>query len=218
MTTPRKRVVVFISGGGSNMMALLAATEATDFPAEIVGVISDKASAGGLARAAAKGIPTFVFERKAYAGKAEHEAAILAKLGELAPDLICLAGYMRLLSADFIRPYEGRILNIHPSLLPLFPGLHTHQRAIDAGMRVSGCTVHYVTAGMDEGPVIAQSVVPILPGDTEDSLAARVLTIEHRSYPLALKLVAEGKVHMLADGTVERTGFFGDPAATLVSA
>ncbi len=218
MTIPRKRVVVFISGGGSNMMALLAATEAADFPAEIVGVISDKTSAGGLARAAAKGIPTFVFERKAYAGKAEHEAAILAKLGEIAPDLICLAGYMRLLSADFIRPYEGRILNIHPSLLPLFPGLHTHQRAIDAGMRVSGCTVHYVTAGMDDGPVIAQSVVPILPDDTEDSLAARVLTVEHRTYPLALKLVAEGKVHMLADGTVERAGFFGDPAATLVSA
>lgn len=218
MTAPRKRVVVFISGSGSNMMALLAATEAADFPAEIVGVISDKASAGGLAKAAAKGVPTFVFERKAYAGKAEHEAAILAKLGELAPDMICLAGYMRLLSADFIRLYEGRILNIHPSLLPLFPGLHTHQRAIDAGMRVSGCTVHYVTAAMDEGPVVAQAVVPILPDDTEDSLAARVLTVEHRSYPLALKLVAEGKVHMLAGGKVERVGFFGDPAATLVSA
>ncbi|RCW27704.1 formyl transferase-like protein [Ciceribacter lividus] len=117
-----------------------------------------------------------------------------------------------------MRRLTGRILNIHPSLLPLFPGLHTHQRAIDAGMRVSGCTVHYVTAGMDEGPVIAQSVVPILPDDTEDSLAARVLTVEHRTYPLALKLVAEGKVHMRTDGTVERAGFFGDPSATLVSA
>ncbi|RCW27706.1 phosphoribosylglycinamide formyltransferase-1 [Ciceribacter lividus] len=218
MTAPRKRVVVFISGGGSNMMALLAATEAADFPAEIVGVISDKASAGGLAKAEAKGIPTFVFERKFYAGKAEHEAAVLAKLGEIAPDLICLAGYMRLLSADFIRSYEGRILNIHPSLLPLFPGLHTHQRAIDAGMKVAGCTVHFVTEGMDEGPVIAQSVVPVLIDDTPETLAARVLTVEHQTYAAALKLVASGKVSMRGDGSVERLSSETDPAGRLISA
>ncbi|NKN38040.1 phosphoribosylglycinamide formyltransferase [Agrobacterium sp. a22-2] len=218
MTSARKRVVVFISGGGSNMMALLAASKAADFPAEIVAVISDKASAGGLAKASTEGIATFAFERKSYAGKAEHEAAVLAALADLKPDVICLAGYMRLLSADFIRTYEGRIINIHPSLLPLFPGLHTHDRAIAAGMRVAGCTVHFVTEGMDEGPIIAQAVVPVLPGDTSDSLAARVLTVEHRIYPKALQLVSDGTVAMAADGTVTRSGSDSDPLATLISA
>ena len=125
MSTARKRVVVFISGSGSNMMALAQACQAPDFPAEIVCVISDKSTAGGLAKAQSLGIPTLVFERKTYPRKAEHEASILAALGEIAPDIICLAGYMRLISGDFIAPYAGRIINIHPSLLPLFPGLHT---------------------------------------------------------------------------------------------
>ncbi|MFS8044903.1 phosphoribosylglycinamide formyltransferase [Rhizobium sp. BR 314] len=196
MTTPRKRVVVFISGGGSNMLALLKATAAADYPAEIVGVISDKADAGGLAKAAAEGIATFAFVRKEFASKEAHEEAILAQLEALSPDIICLAGYMRLLSGRFIQAYEGRIINIHPSLLPLFPGLHTHQRAIDAGMRVAGCTVHFVTEGMDEGPVVGQAVVPVLNNDTADSLAARVLTVEHQIYPQSLRLVAEGKVRM----------------------
>lgn len=218
MTSARKRVVVFISGGGSNMMALLTTSKAADFPADIVAVISDKAAAGGLAKASAEGIPTFAFERKSYASKAEHEAAVLAALADLKPDVICLAGYMRLLSADFIRTYQGRIINIHPSLLPLFPGLHTHDRAIAAGMRVAGCTVHFVTEGMDEGPIIAQAVVPVLPGDTSDSLAARVLTVEHRIYPKALQLLADGKVAMAADGTVSRSGSDSDPLATLISA
>jgi len=217
MTTVRKRVVVFISGGGSNMVALADACAAPDFPAEIVAVISDKPTAGGLAKAAQRGIATLVFERRAYASKAEHEAAILAALAALSPDIICLAGYMRLLSADFIRPYQGRILNIHPSLLPLFPGLHTHQRALDAGMMVAGCTVHFVTEGMDEGPIVAQSVVPVLPGDTSDSLAARVLTVEHRSYAQALRLFADGTLRMDADGRVVRTGYAGDASASLVS-
>lgn len=217
MTTARKRVVVFISGGGSNMVALADACAAPDFPAEIVAVISDKPTAGGLAKAAERGIATHVFERRAYASKGEHEAAILAALAALSPDIICLAGYMRLLSADFIRPYEGRILNIHPSLLPLFPGLHTHQRALDAGMMVAGCTVHFVTEGMDEGPIVAQSVVPVLPGDTSDSLAARVLTVEHRSYTQALRLFADGTVRMGVDGRVARTGYAGETTATLVS-
>lgn len=192
----RKRVVAFISGGGSNMLALVKAAQASDFPAEIVAVFSDKADAGGLAKAEALGIPARAFLRKDFASKEAHEAAILDALDALSPDLICLAGYMRLLSGAFINRYEGRILNIHPSLLPLFPGLHTHQRAIDAGMRLAGCTVHFVTEGMDEGPVIAQAAVPVLPGDTADTLAARVLTVEHKSYPLALRLVAEGKVRM----------------------
>ncbi|TIX89623.1 phosphoribosylglycinamide formyltransferase [Rhizobium sp. P44RR-XXIV] len=196
MTTPRKRVVVFISGGGSNMLALLKATKAADYPAEIVGVIADKADAGGLAKAAAEGIATFSFVRKDFASKEAHEEAILAQLDALSPDIICLAGYMRLLSGRFIQAYEGRIINIHPSLLPLFPGLHTHQRAIDAGMRIAGCTVHFVTEGMDEGPVIGQAAVPVLTDDTADALAARVLTIEHQIYPQSLRLFAEGSVRM----------------------
>ena len=191
MTQPRKRVVVFISGGGSNMVALAKACAAPDFPAKIVAVFSDKAEAAGLAKAEALGIPTAVFERRAYASKDLHEAAILEALAEIQPDIICLAGYMRLLSADFIRPYEGRMLNIHPSLLPLFPGLHTHQRAIDAGMAEAGCTVHIVTEGMDEGPVVAQARVPVLPGDTAETLAARVLVEEHRLYVEALRDMAK---------------------------
>ncbi len=218
MSEPRKRVVAFISGGGSNMLALARACEAADYPAEIVAVFSDKPEAGGLAKAETLGIPTRVFERKAFGSKAEHEAAILAALAEIGPDLICLAGYMRLLSGDFIRPHEGRILNIHPSLLPLFPGLHTHQRAIDAGMKVAGCTVHFVTEGMDEGPVIAQSVVPVMIDDTAETLAARVLTVEHQTYAAALKLVASGGVTMRADGSVERLSSQTDAAARLISA
>jgi len=196
MTTPRKRAVVFISGGGSNMMALVAAAKAADYPAEIVGVISDRADAGGLTKAAAEGIPTFAFVRKDYVSKEAHEEAIFAALDKLSPDILCLAGYMRLLSATFIQRYEGRMINIHPSLLPLFPGLHTHQRAIDAGMRIAGCTVHFVTEGMDEGPVIGQAAVPVLSSDSAEMLAARVLSVEHQLYPQALRLLAEGKVRM----------------------
>lgn len=196
MTPPRKRVAAFISGGGSNMLALARAAESPDFPAEIVAVFCDRAEAGGLAKAEALGIPTHTFLRRDFPGKEAHEAAILDALDAVAPDIVCLAGYMRLLSGAFIARYEGRILNIHPSLLPLFPGLHTHQRAIDAGLRIAGCTVHFVTEGMDEGPAIVQAAVPVLPADTAETLAARVLTVEHRSYPLALRLVAEGRVRM----------------------
>ncbi|PDT17533.1 phosphoribosylglycinamide formyltransferase [Rhizobium sp. J15] len=217
MSAPRKRVVVLISGGGSNMMALVAAAKAADYPAEIVGVISDKAEAGGLAKAAAEGIATFAFPRKDYASKEAHEAAIFAALDKLSPDILCLAGYMRLLTATFIQRYEGRMLNIHPSLLPLFPGLHTHQRAIDAGMRIAGCTVHFVTEGMDEGPVIGQAAVPILTGDTAESLAARVLTVEHQIYPQALRLFAEGGVAMEGGKAVGTQGSAAVPKAQLIS-
>ncbi|SMF50686.1 phosphoribosylglycinamide formyltransferase-1 [Xaviernesmea oryzae] len=196
MTGIRKRVAVFISGSGSNMLALADACAAPDFPAEIVAVISDKPSAGGIEKAETRGIRTLVFERKQFAGKPEHEAAILAALDEVKPDILCLAGYMRLFSGDFISRYEGRILNIHPALLPLFPGLHTHQRAIDAGMKIAGCTVHFVTEGMDEGPIVAQGAVPVLADDTAETLTARILTVEHRLYPLSLKLLAEEKVRM----------------------
>ncbi len=218
MSGMRKRIAVLISGGGSNMLALAKACEAADYPAEIVAVFSDKPDAGGLAKAQALGIATASFARKDYASKAEHEAAILSALDAVKPDLVCLAGYMRLLSGEFIRHYQGRILNIHPSILPLFPGLHTHQRALDAGMKIAGCTVHFVTEGMDEGPVIAQAVVPILPTDTADSLAARTLTVEHQTYPLALKLVAEGTVTMQADGTIARSGFAANAMDRLISA
>ncbi|WP_313056985.1 phosphoribosylglycinamide formyltransferase [Agrobacterium cavarae] len=206
LSAPRKRVVVFISGGGSNMVALAKACREPNFPAEVACVISDKPTAGGLAKAQGFGIPTLVFERKNYASKGEHEAAILAALGELAPDIICLAGYMRLISGEFIAPYEGRIINIHPSLLPLFPGLHTHQRAIDSGMKITGCTVHFVTEGMDEGPIIGQAAVPVTAGDTAESLAARVLSVEHKLYPLALRLLAEGKVRMDGGKVVRDSG------------
>jgi phosphoribosylglycinamide formyltransferase-1 len=218
MTTPRKRAVVFISGGGSNMMALVAAPKASDYPVEIVGVISDKTDAGGLAKAAAEGIATFAFVRKDYASKEAHEEAIFAALDTLAPDILCLAGYMRLLSATFIQRYEGRMINIHPSLLPLFPGLHTHQRAIDAGMRIAGCTVHFVTEGMDEGPVIGQAAVPVLSDDTADALAARVLTVEHRIYPQALRLFAEGKVRMEGGKAVRTSDATTNTTDTVISA
>ena len=188
----RKRVVIFISGGGSNMEALIHAAQTPDFPAEIVSVFSDNSDAGGLAKAQAAGIATQVFRRKDYASKDAHEDAILEALTLLNPDIICLAGYMRLLSSKFIAPYEGRILNIHPSLLPLFAGLHTHQRALDAGMKLAGCTVHLVTEGMDEGPILAQAAVPIIDGDTESALAARVLKAEHKIYALALSKFASG--------------------------
>lgn len=190
-SSPRKRVVIFISGSGSNMETLIRASQAPDYPAQIAAVFCDKADAGGLAKAQAAGIPTFVFVRKDYASKDAHEDAILEKLAEIAPDIICLAGYMRLLSGRFIAPYAGRILNIHPSLLPLFPGLNTHQRALDAGMKLAGCTVHLVTEGMDEGPIIAQGAVAINANDTAQSVAARVLIAEHQLYPLALRNFAQ---------------------------
>lgn len=188
----RKRAVIFISGGGSNMAALIEAAKDAAYPVEFVAVVSDKKDAGGLAKAQAQGIRTAAFERRDFASKVEHERAILDFLDEIHPDLICLAGYMRLLSVDFISAYEHRIINIHPSLLPLFPGLHTHQRALDAGMKVAGCSVHYVTEGVDEGPIVAQAVVPVLDGDTAETLAARVLTAEHRLYREAVGKVANG--------------------------
>lgn len=213
----RKRVVAFISGSGSNMLTLAKACAAEDFPAEIVAVFSDKPEAGGLAKAEALGIPTFVFPRKEFASKEAHEEAILTELERQRPDIICLAGYMRLLSGTFISRHEGRILNIHPSLLPLFPGLDTHRRAIEVGMKIAGCTVHFVTEGMDEGPAIVQAAVPVLANDTPADLAARVLTVEHQAYPLALKLIAEGAVRM-EGGKVVTSGMGAtQPEASLIS-
>ena len=213
----KKRVVCFISGSGSNMLALAKAAAEPDYPADIVAVFSDKADAGGLAKAEALGIPTRSFARRDFASKEAHEAAILDALATFRPDILCLAGYMRLLSADFIKRHEGRILNIHPSLLPLFPGLHTHQRAIDAGMKIAGCTVHFVTEGMDEGPIVAHAAVPIVAGDTAETLASRLLTVEHRLYPAALRLVAGGEVRMEGGKAATKRPVASAAGSTLIS-
>jgi formyltetrahydrofolate-dependent phosphoribosylglycinamide formyltransferase len=188
----RKRVAVLVSGRGSNMAALIEAATAPDYPAEIVVVLSDRADAAALDRARAAGIAAG-FVRADAPGKAAFEAALDARLATARVDLICLAGFMRILSADFVARWQGRIINIHPSLLPAFPGLDTHARALAAGAKEHGATVHFVVAEMDSGPIITQAAVPNLPGDTESTLAARVLEVEHRIYPEALRLVAEGR-------------------------
>jgi phosphoribosylglycinamide formyltransferase 1 len=198
----KKRVAVLISGRGSNMSALIEACKNPIYPAEIVAVLSNKPDAAGLDVARSHGIEAIAVPQKDYPSRAAHEAAINVELARVAPDIICLAGYMRLMSPEFVAQWEGRMINIHPSLLPLFKGLDSHARALESGMRVHGCTVHFVTAEMDGGPIIAQGVVPVKPGDTEEMLSARVLTVEHRLYPLALKLVAEGKVRMERGGIV----------------
>lgn len=188
----RKRVAILISGRGSNMTALIEAAADPDYPAEIALVLSNRADAGGLARAAEAGIATAVIDHKAYGSRAEFDAAMDARLRAENIDLVCLAGFMRLLTDGFVEGWRDRMINIHPSLLPLFPGLDTHERAIEAGMRLTGCTVHFVRTQMDSGPIIGQAAVPIAFDDTADTLSKRVLTAEHQLYPLALALVASG--------------------------
>lgn len=183
----KKRIVILISGSGSNMVSLINATLKKDFPAEVVGVISDNQNAGGIEKAKSFNIPVEVVERKNFADKDSFEIDLLSKIRDFHPDIICLAGFMKLISSRIISPYEGRILNIHPALLPLFKGLHTHQRALDAGMKISGCTVHLVTEGMDEGHILGQAAVPILRDDTAETLAERVLKVEHQLFPAVLK-------------------------------
>lgn len=189
----KKRVVILISGRGSNMVSLAEASRESDFPTEVVGVISNRADARGLDIAAGLGIEAKAITRADHPDKQALDAALDAELRRLKADIVCLAGYMRLLTPEFTRDWAGKLINIHPSLLPLFKGLDTHQRALDAGMRVHGCSVHFVTAEMDGGPIIAQGVVPVLPDDHAETLAARVLKVEHELYPLALRLVATGK-------------------------
>ena len=192
--TARKRVAILISGRGSNMSALIEAAKAADYPAEIVGVLSNKPDAPGLGVARAEGIPTAVVSMKAYGGKAGADAQIDRVLTDWGVDIVCLAGFMRLLSAKLTEKWRGRMINVHPSLLPAFKGLDTHARAIAESATEHGCTVHFVTPEMDEGPVIVQARVPVLPGDTPDTLAARVLEQEHRIYPEALRKLASGQV------------------------
>lgn len=201
----RPRVAVLISGRGSNMAALIEAARQPVYPAEIVAVVSSRSGAAGLATAAAAGIPTSAVDHKAHVGKPAFEAALAAELDRHRADLICLAGFMRVLSAEFVARRPGQILNIHPSLLPSFPGLDTHARALAAGVRIHGCTVHFVEAEVDGGPIIAQAAVPVLGSDTAETLAERVLTAEHRLYPQALALVASGAAR-LVDGRVVIAG------------
>lgn len=186
-----KHVAILISGGGSNMLALLR-DMVGDHPARPVLVASNDPAAAGLAKAAALGIPTAALDHRAYPGREAFEADLAEKIDAATPDIICLAGFMRILTPGFIRRYEGRMLNIHPSLLPKYPGLHTHARALAARDTEAGCTVHEVTADLDAGPILGQARVPVLPGDTEETLAARVLTMEHRLYPAVLRRFAMG--------------------------
>jgi len=188
----KKRVAVLISGSGSNLQALIDACAQPDYPAEIVLVLSNIADAYGLTRAEKAGIPTTIISHKDFTDRATFEAAIDATLREANVELVCLAGFMRILSAPFVEKWMGRMLNIHPSLLPAYKGLHTHQRALDAGEAEAGCTVHFVVPEMDAGPIIRQASVPIQAGDTADILAARVLEQEHKIYPEALALLATG--------------------------
>lgn len=193
----KKRVAVLISGRGSNMIALLEATKAPGFPAEIVLVLSNKADAGGLAVAREAGVATAVIEHKTYGkDRAAFDAAMQAELEAKEVEIVCLAGFMRLLTPDFCAAWAGRMINIHPALLPSFKGLDTHARAIEAGVKLHGCTTHFVTPGMDEGQIILQAAVPVLESDTEETLGARVLKEEHRIYPLTLRLLAAGALEI----------------------
>ena len=192
------RVVVLISGRGSNMEALLEAR----LPVEFACVISNKPDAAGLAIAARHRVPTAVVNHRDHPGRAEFDAALAEEIDRHRPDLVVLAGFMRVLTDAFVRHYENRLINIHPALLPAFPGLDTHARALAAGVKLHGCTVHYVTPEVDSGPIIAQAAVPVLAGDTPATLAARVLRQEHRLYPQVLRWLAEDRVRLRDDGTV----------------
>ncbi|MCC6983463.1 MAG: phosphoribosylglycinamide formyltransferase [Bauldia sp.] len=198
----RKRVAILISGRGSNMASLIAAARAPDYPAEIVLVLSNKAGAGGLAVAEAAGIPTRTVPHKPFPDRAAFEAAMERELVAAGAEIVCLAGFMRVLTDGFIERWRDRLINIHPSLLPAFPGLDTHERALAAGVAEHGCTVHFVRTEVDSGPIIAQASVPVLPGDTAETLAARVLAAEHELYPRALALVASGRLRVEGDRLV----------------
>jgi phosphoribosylglycinamide formyltransferase-1 len=195
----RLKVAVLISGRGSNLEALACCCAAQSFPAEIALVVSNRADAAGLDKARHAGFTTKIIPHGGFKTRAEFDAALSAVLEAAKIDLICLAGFMRLLGEDFVTRWRDRLINIHPSLLPAFPGLHTHERAIEQGVRIAGCTVHFVRSGMDDGPIIVQAAVPVLPGDDADRLAARVLAAEHRAYPLALRLIAEGRVRVVGE-------------------
>jgi phosphoribosylglycinamide formyltransferase 1 len=196
-----KNIVILISGRGSNMEAIVRAAQAERWPARIAAVISNRADAGGLAFAASHGIATAVVSNKEYASREAFDAALQTVIDTFSPDVVVLAGFMRILTPGFVDHYAGRMLNIHPSLLPLFPGLHTHAQALAAGVAEHGATVHFVTAELDHGPSVAQARVPVLPGDTPDTLSARVLVQEHLLYPQAVRSFVEGQLTMSQEYT-----------------
>jgi len=199
-----KRIVILISGRGSNMEAIVQRCAEQGWPAQVVAVIANRPQAGGLAWAAAQGITTQVVDHQAYAARAAFDDAMAAAIDAHRPDLVVLAGFMRVLGAGFVQHYADRLLNIHPSLLPVFPGLHTHRRALQAGCKAVGATVHFVTPELDHGPIVMQSVVPVRPGDDEHKLAARVLDTEHVIYPQAARWFVEGKLKV-AGGIVTQS-------------
>ena len=201
----RKRVGVLISGRGSNLQALIDAAQAPDYPAEIMLVISNMPGAHGLARAEEAGIAALAISHKDFASREDFDQVLDETLRQAKIDLLCNAGFLRLHTEGFVAAWHNRHLNIHPSLLPAFKGLHTHARVLEEGVKITGCTVHFVRPEMDTGPIVAQAAVPVLPGDTEDTLAARVLQAEHRLYPHALELVASGAVQVEGEHVVGRT-------------
>lgn len=209
------RLGVLISGRGSNLQALIDACAEPAFPAKIALVVANVADAYGLERAARAGIATRVIPHEPFASRGAFEAALTEALQEAGCGLVCLAGFMRLLTGPFVEAWWDRLINIHPSLLPAFRGLHTHERVLEYGARFSGCTVHFVRPAMDDGPIIVQAAVPVLKDDDADGLAARILAQEHRIYPLAVKLVAEGRVHV--DGARVRVEGASAPDAALIN-
>jgi phosphoribosylglycinamide formyltransferase-1 len=212
----RKRVAILISGRGSNMSALIEAASARNYPAEIALIVSNRIAAKGLDLAKSKSIATATIDHTAYKSREEFEAELAKQFASAKIDIICLAGFMRVLTAGFVKQWEGRLLNIHPSLLPAFKGIDTHVRALDAGVKVHGCTVHFVVPELDSGPIVMQAAVPVLEGDDEEELAMRVLAAEHRIYPEALKLLAEGKLTIEGERVVV-TGANGDSDRALFS-
>lgn len=206
----RKRVGVLISGRGSNLEALIEACKAPDYPAKIVLVVSNVPAAQGLLRAETALIPTRSINHKDFATRADFDAVLDQALKQAGIELLCNAGFMRLHTEEFVRSWWNRHLNIHPSLLPAFKGLHTHARVLDEGVKITGCTVHFVRPEMDTGPIVAQAALPVLPDDTAESLAARVLEAEHRLYPHALRLVASGAVHVEGERVVGMTQISGE--------
>lgn len=197
-----KNIVILISGRGSNMMAIAQACAGDGWNARIAAVISNRPDAAGLANAARRGIATAVVDHRAHADRAAFDAALAEAIDAFAPDLVVLAGFMRILSAEFVNRYAGRVLNIHPSLLPAFTGLHTHRRAIEAGCKLAGATVHVVTPELDHGPIVAQAAVPVLEGDTEETLAARVTAAEHILYPRVVRWWVDGELDFTGTGRI----------------
>ncbi|MEM9877793.1 MAG: phosphoribosylglycinamide formyltransferase [Pseudomonadota bacterium] len=202
---PKLKVAVLISGRGSNLQSLIDAALKDNYPAEIVMVLSNRPEAYGLERAAEADIPAAGLDHKAFASKTDFEMALDAALIECGAELVCLAGFMRLLSAEFVTKWSGKLVNIHPSILPSFKGLHTHRQTLEAGVKIAGCTVHFVVPEMDAGPIITQAAVPVMPDDDEAALAARVLRLEHQLYPRAVRWIAEGRVKVV-NGKVDIDG------------